>query len=63
MNKTTYFGYRKVDKSKKQKLVNDVFDSVAHNYDLMNDLLSFGMHHFWKKYTIGIAAFKKITLC
>lgn len=59
MDKTTHFGYKKVDSDKKQKLVDDVFDSVANNYDLMNDLMSFGMHRFWKKYTTEISGIKK----
>lgn len=42
------FGFKKVRKSEKQKLVNDVFDSVANNYDIMNDLTSFGIHRLWK---------------
>ena len=44
----TDFGYKKVKKSDKQKLVNNVFDSVASNYDLMNDITSFGIHRLWK---------------
>ena len=59
MDKTTHFGYKKVDSNKKQKLVDDVFDSVANNYDLMNDLMSFGMHRFWKKYTTEISGIKE----
>ena len=59
MDKTTHFGYKKVDSNKKQKLVDDVFDSVANNYDLMNDLMSFGMHRFWKKYTTEISGINK----
>ena len=42
------FGYKTVKRSEKQKLVNNVFDSVASKYDLMNDLTSFGMHRLWK---------------
>ena len=42
------FGYKIVNKSEKQKLVNGVFDSVADKYDLMNDLTSFGVHRSWK---------------
>ena len=38
------FGYKSVKKSDKQKLINDVFNSVAHKYDLMNDITSFGIH-------------------
>lgn len=42
------FGYRKVDKEEKQSFVNEVFSSVANKYDLMNDLMSFGIHRIWK---------------
>ena len=42
------FGYKTVKRSEKQKLVNNVFDSVASKYDLMNDLTSFGIHRLWK---------------
>ena len=42
------FGYKSVKKSDKQKLVNNVFNSVAHKYDLMNDLTSLGIHRNWK---------------
>lgn len=59
MDKSTHFGYQKVDAAKKQKLVNKVFDSVSENYDLMNDILSFGMHRFWKKYTINLGNIKQ----
>jgi demethylmenaquinone methyltransferase/2-methoxy-6-polyprenyl-1,4-benzoquinol methylase len=45
---TTNFGFQKVPADKKNALVRDVFDSVAPNYDLMNDLMSFGIHRLWK---------------
>ena len=44
----THFGRRKVRLDEKQSLVNDVFHSVAGRYDLMNDLMSFGLHRLWK---------------
>ena len=44
MGKTTHFGYQQVDVGKKQGLVKSVFDSVADNYDLMNDVMSLGTH-------------------
>jgi demethylmenaquinone methyltransferase/2-methoxy-6-polyprenyl-1,4-benzoquinol methylase len=47
-NVTVDFGYRTVNKSEKQKLVKDVFNTVADKYDLMNDLTSFGIHRAWK---------------
>jgi len=45
---TAYFGYRRVAASEKGQLVHRHFDTVAGKYDLMNTLLSFGMHHLWK---------------
>lgn len=51
-DKKTHFGYTTVDWDEKEKKVAEVFHSVAKNYDLMNDLMSFGIHHLWKRYTI-----------
>lgn len=45
----TFFGFQEVPKDLKQKLVNNVFTSVASKYDLMNDVMSFGIHRIWKK--------------
>ncbi len=45
---TTHFGFRTVDKDSKQGLVRDVFDSVAGKYDIMNDVMSGGLHRLWK---------------
>lgn len=53
---TTHFGYQTVGTEEKAGLVRDVFDSVATRYDLMNDLMSGGMHRLWKRYTIEQAA-------
>lgn len=50
------FGYRHVKESEKEEKVREVFDSVARRYDLMNDLLSFGMHRLWKRRCIAEAA-------
>lgn len=47
--KTTHFGYREVPVQEKAGLVREVFDSVAGNYDLMNDLMSLGVHRLWKR--------------
>lgn len=47
---TTHFGYRDVPVAEKQKLVGRVFTSVASRYDLMNDLMSFGVHRLWKRW-------------
>lgn len=51
----THFGYRKVENSQKSSLVAQVFQSVAPNYDLMNDLMSLGMHRLWKRQTLAEA--------
>src|SRR6202040_1542058 len=48
MAETAHFGSRRVPLQAKQALVDDVFHSVAHRYDLMNDLMSFGLHRAWK---------------
>ena len=53
MGKTTHFGFQQVDVDQKQGLVKGVFDSVASNYDLMNDVMSLGTHRLWKNYTIA----------
>jgi demethylmenaquinone methyltransferase / 2-methoxy-6-polyprenyl-1,4-benzoquinol methylase len=50
---TTHFGFRKVPLEDKQTLVNDVFRSVAQRYDLMNDLMSAGLHRVWKNLMIN----------
>lgn len=50
--KTTHFGYQQVDWDEKQRRVAGVFDSVADNYDLMNDVMSFGIHRLWKRFAI-----------
>src|SRR5581483_5486995 len=47
-DQTTHFGFRDVPLEDKQGLVNDVFHSVARRYDLMNDLMSGGLHRAWK---------------
>ncbi|MBY5993203.1 bifunctional demethylmenaquinone methyltransferase/2-methoxy-6-polyprenyl-1,4-benzoquinol methylase UbiE [Ferrimonas balearica] len=52
----THFGYQQVDSDKKAEMVADVFHSVASKYDLMNDLMSFGVHRYWKRFTIECAA-------
>lgn len=57
-NKTTHFGYREVNEKDKSGLVAEVFQSVAPKYDLMNDLMSFGLHRLWKRFTIKQAAIK-----
>jgi len=53
---TTDFGYTRVDRAAKASLVRGVFDSVASRYDLMNDLMSGGVHRLWKRFTIELSA-------
>ncbi|WP_058534114.1 bifunctional demethylmenaquinone methyltransferase/2-methoxy-6-polyprenyl-1,4-benzoquinol methylase UbiE [Legionella saoudiensis] len=53
--KTTHFGYTSVGWDEKEKKVAEVFHSVAKNYDRMNDLMSLGIHHLWKRYTIELS--------
>ncbi|HWI24002.1 MAG TPA: bifunctional demethylmenaquinone methyltransferase/2-methoxy-6-polyprenyl-1,4-benzoquinol methylase UbiE [Lysobacter sp.] len=55
---TTHFGYREVPVADKQKLVGEVFSSVAGKYDLMNDLMSLGVHRVWKRYFVATAQVK-----
>ena len=52
---TTHFGYQDVPESQKAKKVAEVFHSVAAKYDLMNDVLSGGMHRLWKRFTIELS--------
>ena len=52
---TTHFGFRDVPVGEKQKLVGQVFSSVAGSYDLMNDLMSLGIHRVWKRYFTATA--------
>ncbi len=52
---TTHFGFRDVPVGEKQKLVGQVFTSVARNYDLMNDLMSFGVHRLWKRHFVAVS--------
>ncbi len=55
---TTHFGFQSVDEKDKAKAVRGVFDSVASKYDVMNDLMSVGMHRAWKVYTVLVANVK-----
>jgi demethylmenaquinone methyltransferase/2-methoxy-6-polyprenyl-1,4-benzoquinol methylase len=51
----THFGFERVDEAHKARRVRGVFDSVADRYDLMNDLMSLGLHRVWKAYTVAVA--------
>lgn len=52
---TTHFGFESVSWNEKEHKVGEVFHSVAKNYDLMNDLMSLGIHHWWKQITIELS--------
>jgi demethylmenaquinone methyltransferase / 2-methoxy-6-polyprenyl-1,4-benzoquinol methylase len=52
---TTHFGFKTVDSKEKVKLVRGVFDSVASQYDVMNDLMSMGIHRIWKRIAIQLS--------
>lgn len=56
---TTHFGYREVKTDEKAGMVGDVFDSVASRYDIMNDLMSMGIHRIWKRFTIELSGVRK----
>ncbi|MGL4456694.1 MAG: bifunctional demethylmenaquinone methyltransferase/2-methoxy-6-polyprenyl-1,4-benzoquinol methylase UbiE [Plesiomonas sp.] len=56
---TTHFGFRTVAKEEKAGMVADVFHSVAAKYDLMNDLMSFGIHRLWKRFTIDCSGVRR----
>ena len=55
MNEKTHFGFKEVEVNKKAGHVGEVFHSVAEEYDLMNDAMSFGMHRIWKKILIELS--------
>ncbi len=59
MKTETHFGYQTIAEQEKAQKVKGVFDSVADNYDLMNDLMSFGIHRLWKRYAIELSAARK----
>ncbi len=55
---STHFGYEQVKVEEKAERVRAVFDSVATKYDLMNDLMSFGIHRLWKRYAVELAGLR-----
>ncbi len=57
--RSTDFGFEKVPLQDKSRRVSSVFSSVAENYDLMNDLMSFGVHRLWKRFAVDIAGVRK----
>ena len=56
---TTHFGYKTVDSTEKEQKVAEVFHSVASKYDLMNDLMSFGIHRLWKRFAIQMSGVRR----
>ncbi|MBK5207797.1 MAG: class I SAM-dependent methyltransferase, partial [Polaromonas sp.] len=56
---STHFGFESVDEQDKARRVRGVFDSVAPKYDVMNDLMSLGLHRAWKAYTVLVANVKE----
>ncbi len=54
-DKTTHFGYQQVAEEEKARRVGDVFRSVAPSYDVMNDLMSLGLHRWWKRFALELA--------
>ena len=59
MSKTTHFGFETVDEADKARRVAGVFTSVASKYDIMNDLMSAGLHRIWKRYAVGVSGVRK----
>ena len=57
--KTSHFGFQKINPESKSEKVKEVFDSVAEGYDLMNDLMSFGIHRIWKRVAVEMSAVRK----
>lgn len=58
MTKTTHFGFKTVSENEKAGKVADVFHSVAERYNLMNDLMSAGLHRLWKRFTVNASGVK-----
>jgi demethylmenaquinone methyltransferase/2-methoxy-6-polyprenyl-1,4-benzoquinol methylase len=59
MAKTTHFGYEEVPEDQKARKVGDVFRSVAPSYDLMNDLMSLGLHRVWKRFALEMSGVRE----
>ena len=58
-DKTTHFGYQQVPEDEKTRRVGEVFKSVASNYDLMNDLMSLGLHRVWKRFALEMSGVRE----
>ena len=59
MTKTTHFGFETIAEEEKARRVADVFDSVADKYDLMNDVMSAGLHRLWKRFAVGVSGVRE----
>jgi demethylmenaquinone methyltransferase / 2-methoxy-6-polyprenyl-1,4-benzoquinol methylase len=59
MTDKTHFGFTQVDESEKAAKVGEVFSSVAPNYDLMNDLMSMGLHRVWKRFALALSGVRE----
>jgi demethylmenaquinone methyltransferase/2-methoxy-6-polyprenyl-1,4-benzoquinol methylase len=59
MNKTTHFGFETVAENEKAKRVAGVFTSVAGTYDVMNDLMSVGLHRVWKRFAVSVSGVRE----
>lgn len=59
MTKTTHFGFSSIPETEKAHKVADVFDSVAERYNLMNDLMSMGLHRLWKRFAVEASGVKE----
>lgn len=59
MSKTTHFGFETVAEEEKSKRVAGVFTSVASKYDVMNDLMSVGLHRLWKRFAVGVSGVRE----
>ena len=58
IDKTTHFGYKTINEGEKQQQVGEVFHSVASKYDIMNDVMSVGLHRVWKRFAVDISGVK-----
>ncbi len=56
---TTHFGFKRVAAEEKASMVRGVFDSVAEHYDIMNDLMSMGVHRIWKRIAVQLSNVRK----
>ncbi|HSF71623.1 MAG TPA: class I SAM-dependent methyltransferase, partial [Methylotenera sp.] len=55
---TTHFGFKTVEEAEKQQKVGEVFHSVASKYDVMNDVMSAGLHRGWKRFAVDVSGVK-----